>query len=791
MLDPSNRDPSAELLGMSGERERETQRAERDAAMRDEQQALLRNRRRMRGQHRLQDILPALLRNPLSTVFVATCLILFLSWTGYIYHHSYHRFFGNFALHEKYLCREEPLMLSLQKLMLQKAKREVEYMVRRTDGSAKSKAGVREVNVNAAAEATTVKLFDPKSYTFTEMDANEVAEAERIKVAQKELRAKHADAIGPAHPRPNVLDHRQRSKMKGLQLNRHPATADAHPDSKVFVSNDLGFYQQSFGAVNVETESGATLIGQSVGTHARSGNGFSTIVYYRIYKNANDYIRGLLSQFARNKEVRDGIKPECANLKDCRHLPEKRLSSGIKGFFFPAHLRRYPFTFVRNPLTRFVSAYTEVEYRYKDAEKEREWWEAHHREKKKTEVQDNERGGALSDFSTEQSITSAKRAAEKAEKARQAKMLNAARSVPAHKRGAQQAQVIKSKLKKTLEFDQFGAKSDAHEHLAHKALPLRAPLGSAKRVLEFIDMILMFDGSRRLFRTYDQSSELTHIAPQIGTLFAAAEHEALPIRTFQIEAFSDNWKSLSEEVAQPRLLQVREVLKNHTGLWQHRSSADEHGTSRAAWSLLHVGMNITAEALAQAEADEKDRLAAARLELEERRKARVRLGLPDATDVEGKGAGSSDTVLGELRSAAAEGGTARKVSDAVDVTGYPKWLTLQKYLVPEVVYTRALCRIYLADFVCGDYALPPVCRDILEEVDAFSLEYESKQRAEAWASRSLAQTLLPKWLLYVLAEVPCSLFADSPPSCIASFVHGEALHEEDEYDEWGSDHDEL
>jgi len=31
-------------------------------------------------------------------------------------------------------------------------------------------------------------------------------------------------------------------------------------------------------------------------------------------------------------------------------------------------------------------------------------------------------------------------------------------------------------------------------------------------------------------------------------------------------------------------------------------------------------------------------------------------------------------------------------------------------------YLRALCRIYLCDFICGDYILPPLCSDIHNEV---------------------------------------------------------------------------
>ena len=38
----------------------------------------------------------------------------------------------------------------------------------------------------------------------------------------------------------------------------------------------------------------------------------------------------------------------------------------------------------------------------------------------------------------------------------------------------------------------------------------------------------------------------------------------------------------------------------------------------------------------------------------------------------------------------------------------------------EQVFQRALCRIYLVDYVCLRYALPPICADLFEEIDHFT-----------------------------------------------------------------------
>ena len=731
-----------------------------------------------------------------------TLLFLVTSWAGYGYHLAYHRFFGNFTPHEKYLCREEPLMLQLQKLMLLKAKKEVAYMIARTEGSSgrdKKKramapgkgeaAAAAAAAADAAAAATPAAKFDAKSYTFAaQEEAEEEAEAEarqaeRARREQDALRLQHADKLGPSHPTLDIHDHKQVSKVKGLQIEVNPMHNEPH--SRLFVSNDLGFYQHNYLTVHVETETGNTLIGQSVGTHARVGNGFNTIVYYSIWKNANDYIRGLLHQFSRKKVVRDGIKPVCADLRDCKGLPETATGNRASGMFFSAHLRRFPFTFVRNPFNRFVSGYTEVEWRFQQSHQEREWWK---------EKEDSERRAAMdkvsdltarSTFTHQEAKDSAALHRDAAHQKRQAKIVSKVKGSRAHAAGHKTKHAHKVLKKSKLEagYDQYGTKTELHPNLHHKNLPLKAALGSPHRFLEFIDMILLFDGSRRLFRTYDRSKELCHIAPQIGTLFAANAMEALPIRTYKLEAFGDNWKELSRETAQPRLLQVNEALKNHPKLWQHKSSDDEYNTTKAAWKILHVGLNVTTAQLQAAEQAERNRLLAAQVEEQELRQMRERLGLPEPGVPADKASSSG------LRDA---GNPAPySVTDTVDMSGQPFWLTLPQYLVPEVVYTRALCRIYLSDFVCGDYALPPVCSDLVKEIDTFTLEYETKQRARAWAHRSLANTLLPQWLLYLLAEVPCSLLADSPPSCIANFVHGEALHEEDEYDEYDSDHDEL
>ncbi len=803
-------DPAAgDGLGTSNERSNE----EHLRALAADAEAHRRNRR-MRGKRSLIDLIKRTEAAPIAVAVAVAILVLCFSWGGYVYHVSYHKYFGHFTPHEQYLCREEALMLKLQKLMLSKAKKEISYL----HGDAGS-GGIE----SARKEKRRLLLKDPKH------------------------------KIGPAHPTIDIHDHKQISKVKGLQTKskRSSSSGSSNGDvltdediqadpvlsklprehfderrladqlgvspNNVFVSNDLGFYQFSYGSVNVEAETGSTMVGQSLGTHAKVGNGFSTLVYYRIWKNANDYIRGMMYQYQQKKARLDGVgsgsgtknQPVCKDLGKCRHLPETRMkarSGMLHQLFFPAHLRRFPFTFVRHPLLRFVSGYTEIEYRYNDANTEHEWW----KEKEAKRILDAEAAGYEETHSTEKSIAGAKKSLELQEKARKAKVAvqqKFAASKKHVKGNTQQARSMRSYYNRPkVEYDQHGTVSGPGKHLDKKSLPMKAKMGSAERFMEFIDLILLFDGSRRIFKAFDTHAEFAHIAPQVGTLFTANLAETLPIRKYRIEDFASEWKTLSVETGQPRLLHIRDALKGHKDLWSHPSSADEYNTTASASHFLSQATDITVSDLKNAE---KAAFLSKEIQLNKKLEliqVQAKLGEATASEVRAvqdaiKSAAASSVVaaaaLSDTESPPTSGQarnmqqSPRAVTDTVADSSYPLWLTLPEYRKPEVIYTRALCRIYLSDFICADYDLPAVCHDILEDVDTFTSEYESKERAKAWANRSLANTIFPEWLLYALAEIPCVLLADSPPSCIASFVHGESLEETDDYDEWGDQHEEL
>lgn len=123
-----------------------------------------------------------------------------------------------------------------------------------------------------------------------------------------------------------------------------------------FQGSDMDFYRRHFGVVELLL-------------HPSNKKNLSSIIYYRIYKNANDNIRSLLTEYAYLAENQSASfeAQNCRN-EECFHRKIHYLqATAVKAVYFNAKQRRFPFTFVRDPLMRFISAMTEVEYRSQKA----------------------------------------------------------------------------------------------------------------------------------------------------------------------------------------------------------------------------------------------------------------------------------------------------------------------------------------------------------------------------------------------------------------------------------------
>jgi hypothetical protein len=118
--------------------------------------------------------------------------------------------------------------------------------------------------------------------------------------------------------------------------------------------NDMGFYYHNFGLTMVERREDL---------ESKQKNATNTLVYYRIWKNANDNIRRIMFHYSSLNDFTVDVGPcetidtSCIKSMNMRY-PRVNLASGsIFGMVFPSKhlLDRFPFTFVRNPIDRFIS----------------------------------------------------------------------------------------------------------------------------------------------------------------------------------------------------------------------------------------------------------------------------------------------------------------------------------------------------------------------------------------------------------------------------------------------------
>lgn len=128
-----------------------------------------------------------------------------------------------------------------------------------------------------------------------------------------------------------------------------------------YQGDDMDFYKRSYGAVDLSFN-----VTKSLKSKDYNRKNLTSLVYYRIYKNANDNIRSLLLHYAfmLDDSKDEFIRQNCLLDNQCRHARiHYFVPHAIKNIYFSTKHKRYAFTFIREPLQRFVSAMTEVEYR--------------------------------------------------------------------------------------------------------------------------------------------------------------------------------------------------------------------------------------------------------------------------------------------------------------------------------------------------------------------------------------------------------------------------------------------
>lgn len=294
-------------------------------------------------------------------------------------------------------------------------------------------------------------------------------------------------------------------------------------------------------------------------------------------------------------------------------------------------------------------------------------------------------------------------------------------------------------------------------------------IGTAERFQSFMLELLSSEGimNKALFM---RRPDMFHAVPQIGTLVLASTKEKAAFNAFRIEHFDNEWTRLANESSFSRLQEVNDMERTAPEGMQtfkpHLSSSDPFMSAFTAWEFLaHANDSYLATFTGQP--------------------------FSCASPASSFHADASDENLFCFKSSPAFMPRPAHASQA-----------------KARAFLRAICRIYLTDFLCAHYALPAECSDLTHEYKSDLKEYTDKINEGSSPSASFtalfmrAFRLLPVVVKHPLAELACTALAVSStytafrpstmslslPECIAGFMHDLSLlsfenHEEDEYDE--------
>jgi hypothetical protein len=178
---------------------------------------------------------------PVVSVLFIGAVVLLLSWVGYLYHHTYHKYLGGkFTTHDQLMCREEPLMLGLQKLMWANAKRELRSMRKHLARDSASTTEKHDAAMDMQLFALEVEKYDQVPQTVPN-------ESVRMAVAepqppQRKLSVESATTEGgrlndggdslaseaAPHPEQSHFDYLKHLSERGKHKNR-PSDSLLHP----------------------------------------------------------------------------------------------------------------------------------------------------------------------------------------------------------------------------------------------------------------------------------------------------------------------------------------------------------------------------------------------------------------------------------------------------------------------------------------------------------------------------------------------------------------------------------
>lgn len=268
-----------------------------------------------------------------------------------------------------------------------------------------------------------------------------------------------------------------------------------------------------------------------------------------------------------------------------------------------------------------------------------------------------------------------------------------------------------------IEYLRRNANYDVHNpHGVH----LVESLGSKNRVKEFIKALLSSNASKKFLT----NKEFYHLAPQIGTLLAATLIES-SVRLFPVHIFGEGWHSLSQEFNDTVLMDVYSEMQRNP----HVSSKDPFNTTKAAKNLL-LSFKFNPQNVAVNAANNDDN---------------------DQTDTNSNSNPSPNSI------------------SKANLTPPPKDLPHSHK------YTRAICRIYLTDYVCLGLPFPEPCIGIEDELTESLQEYASHHHHKIISSKfGIAGYIfnLPQHVSHtakrMFANVAC--ITATSPECVSGWM---------------------
>lgn len=214
---------------------------------------------------------------------------------------------------------------------------------------------------------------------------------------------------------------------------------------------------------------------------------------------------------------------------------------------------------------------------------------------------------------------------------------------------------------------------------------LKSPHGSSDRFREFVRAVVAANGSSALFD--EPNGYLRHIAPQIAAIMHGLRDEGSPLHLYRLGVkFPDEWRKLAIESGFPKL----EILADLPQLFPHDSSDDSVGAKKSAYSFLAPALHAVPLTPGTTAADDLCSLV-----VRQEDEAKYYVGKCTQQD--------------------------RHATGRVSFSHEQRYAHL--YGTASYHYLRALCRVYLVDWVCTGYDLPAVCADLSEELSGLVNEY--------------------------------------------------------------------